>query len=154
VIEQAVLKRQCDGELKPYAEGGPVAPRTADAGPSGTPAAVPDTDPAGSVVLDYCSAVRGILNDDQGGPLNPPGVRMAEALGEVRESIRRNVEEQKGGSRRSNSADWPAASTEVSMPPGPNKRRSEPTSRTSRRSPRPSNLEGGVGQSGGRRSQD
>ena len=37
-------------------------------------------DPAGGVVLDYCAAVRGILNDDQGGPLHPPGVRMAEAL--------------------------------------------------------------------------
>ena len=37
-------------------------------------------DPAGSVVLDYCAAVRGILNDDQGGPLHPPGLRMAEAL--------------------------------------------------------------------------
>ena len=36
-------------------------------------------DPAGSVVLDYCAAVRGILNDDQGGPLHPPGLRMAEA---------------------------------------------------------------------------
>jgi len=28
---------------------------------------------ASEVVLDYCSAVRGILNDDQGGPLQPPG---------------------------------------------------------------------------------
>ena len=61
-------------------------------------------DPAGSVVLDYCAAVRGILNDDQGGPLHPPGLRMAEALGEVQESIQRNLDEQKGGSRRSNSA--------------------------------------------------
>ena len=25
---------------------------------------------AGTVVLDYCAAVKGILNDDQGGPLN------------------------------------------------------------------------------------
>jgi len=31
------------------------------------------------VVLDYCAAVRGILNDDHGGPLHPPGLRMAEA---------------------------------------------------------------------------
>ena len=36
---------------------------------------------AGEVVLDYCTAVRGILNDDQGGPLHPCGVRMAAALG-------------------------------------------------------------------------
>ena len=72
------------------------------------PAAV--VDPADDVVLDYCAAVRGILNDDQGGPLHPPGLRMAEALNEVNESIQRNVEAKKGDSRRSNSAAWPAAS--------------------------------------------
>ena len=67
-------------------------------------------DPAGGVVLDYCVTVRGILNDDQGGPLHPPGLRMAEALNEVRESLRRDLDEKKGGSRRSNSAAWPDAS--------------------------------------------
>ena len=30
-------------------------------------------DEAGEVVLGYCAAVRGMLNDDQGGPLHPPG---------------------------------------------------------------------------------
>ena len=40
--------------------------------------ASPVVDSAGAVVLDYCTAVRGILNDDQGGPLHPPGLRMAE----------------------------------------------------------------------------
>jgi hypothetical protein len=50
-------------------------------------AAAPD--PARQVVLDYCGAVRGILNDDQGGPLHPPGLRMAEALAEVRASLGR-----------------------------------------------------------------
>ena len=49
------------------------------------------------VVLDYCAAVRGILNDSQGGPLRPPGLRMAEALGEVQQSLRRNVRLKKGG---------------------------------------------------------
>jgi hypothetical protein len=67
-------------------------------------------EPAGGVVLDYCAAVRGILNDDQGGPLHPPGVRMAEALGEVQESLQRNLGAKKGGSRKSNSAASPAAS--------------------------------------------
>jgi hypothetical protein len=43
------------------------------------------------VVLDYCAAVRGILNDDQGGPLSPPGIRMTEALQEVRASLGRNL---------------------------------------------------------------
>jgi hypothetical protein len=52
------------------------------------------------VVLDYCSAVRGILNDDHGGPLQPPGERMAEALAEVRQSLQRNVGAKKGGPRR------------------------------------------------------
>jgi hypothetical protein len=53
---------------------------------------------AGQVVLDYCATVRGILNNDQGGPLHPPGVRMAEALDEVRDSIRRVQVVKKGGS--------------------------------------------------------
>jgi MULE transposase domain len=56
--------------------------------------------PAATVVLDYCAAVRGILNDDQGGPLEPPGLRMADALGEVRASLQRNLEAKKGGARR------------------------------------------------------
>jgi hypothetical protein len=69
--------------------------------------------PAGDVILKYCAVVRGILNDDQGGPLHPPGLRMAEALGEVRESIQRNLDEKKGGPQRSNSTAWPAALTGV-----------------------------------------
>jgi len=51
------------------------------------------------VVLDYCAAVRGILNDDQGGPLHPPGLRMAEALEDVQGSLQRNLEAKKGGLR-------------------------------------------------------
>jgi hypothetical protein len=49
------------------------------------------------VVLDYCAVVRGILNDDQGGPLHPPGLRMTEALTEVQESLQRNLELKKPG---------------------------------------------------------
>jgi len=52
---------------------------------------------ASEVVLDYWSAVRGILNDDQGGPLQPPGLRMAEALGDVRASLQRNLDTNRGG---------------------------------------------------------
>jgi hypothetical protein len=63
-----------------------------------TPADAVQADAASQdVVLDYCAAVRGILNDDQGGPLHPPGVRMAEALEDVHASLQRNVEAQKGG---------------------------------------------------------
>jgi hypothetical protein len=58
---------------------------------------------AGEVVLQYCAAVRGILNDDQGGPLHPPGLRMAEALGEVNESLQRNLAAKKGGLPRTKS---------------------------------------------------
>ena len=75
---------------------------TVVAGPSNTPS--PEADSASAVVLEYCAAVRGILNDDQGGPLHPPGLRMAEALNDVRESIQRNLDEKKGGSQKSNSA--------------------------------------------------
>jgi hypothetical protein len=100
-IEQAVLARpkaRLKEDLTPEpAEATVTAPVAAD-----RPAAVIDA--AGSVVLDYCTAVRGILNDDQGGPLHPPGLRMAEALSEVQESLQRNLEAKKGASRRSNSA--------------------------------------------------
>ena len=58
-------------------------------------------EPPQDVVLEYCAAVRGILNDDQGGPLHPPGLRMAEALEEVHASLQRNLEAKKGGQRTS-----------------------------------------------------
>lgn len=61
----------------------------------------PEPSPAGQVVLDYCAVVRGILNDDQGGPLHPPGLRMADSLAEVRESLERNLGAKKGGLQRS-----------------------------------------------------
>jgi hypothetical protein len=52
---------------------------------------------AQDVVLEYAAGIRGILNDDQGGPLDPPGLRMAEALGQVRDSLHRCVASKKGG---------------------------------------------------------
>jgi len=64
---------------------------------AGNVPAVADPAEAGRVALDYCSVVRGILNDDQGGPLQPSGLRMAEALGEVRASLQRNLDAQRGG---------------------------------------------------------
>src|ERR687890_322516 len=95
-IEHAILRRQKSATRDDHRPRAPEAtgPATATAEPS--PAVV---DPTGSVVLDYCAAVRGILNDDQGGPLHPPGVRMAEALTEVEASIGRNPGAPKGGSR-------------------------------------------------------
>jgi len=61
----------------------------------------PTTSAAGQVVLDYCAAVRGILNDDQGGPLHPPGLRMAAALRDVRQSLESNLGTKKGEPQRS-----------------------------------------------------
>ena len=58
---------------------------------------VPVADEMGEVVLGYCAAVRGILNDSQGGPLHPPGLRMREALEDVRDSLERNLQAKKGG---------------------------------------------------------
>ena len=125
-IEQAVLQRQ---EAEAQDERTPEA---AEAGVTSTAAAdLPPAvvDAADAVVLDYCAAVRGILNDDQGGPLEPPGLRMAAALTEVRASIERNLDEKKGGSRRSNSADWPDASRAAWTKSRSSKRSSESTSR-------------------------
>jgi hypothetical protein len=88
------------GTPKPYASsaGGLLhTDRTLEATRVAT-AEEPDIeDEAGEVVLGYCAAVRGILNDSQGGPLHPPGVRMSEALQEVRDSLARNLGAQKGG---------------------------------------------------------
>jgi hypothetical protein len=92
-IERAVL------EHRRAPEGG-VTTAAGEAGADPSPG-----DPACEVVLEYCAAVRGILDDDQGGPLQPPGLRMADALTEVRASIQRDLEAKKGGSRRRNSAD-------------------------------------------------
>jgi hypothetical protein len=108
-IEQAVLQRQKAETKDALTSDAPETTDTATANLS--PALV---DPVGSVVLDSCAAVRGILNDDQGGPLHPPGLRMAEALHEVEESIQRNLDAEKGGSPGSNSGDCRAASRRAS----------------------------------------
>ncbi len=97
-VERAVLKkRRPSPPESPALVDPPVEERASD-GP--TP---PVDDAAGRVVLDYCAAVRGILDDDRGGPLHPPGLRMAEASTGVRDSIRRNPDEKKGGSPSRNS---------------------------------------------------
>jgi hypothetical protein len=57
-------------------------------------------DEAGEGGLGYGAAVRGILHDSRGGPLHPPGLRMSEALQDVRDSLDRNVHAQKGGVQR------------------------------------------------------
>jgi hypothetical protein len=83
---RAAGARQAD--VARAAAGQPAVKANQAAAPGATETA---PDQAGGVVLDYCSAVRGILNDDQGGPLHPPGLRMAEALAEVRASLGRSL---------------------------------------------------------------
>ena len=40
----------------------------------------------GHETLDFCSVVRGILNNNHGGPCKPAGIRMFDALADVQES--------------------------------------------------------------------
>jgi hypothetical protein len=99
-VEQSIL-----GHRRPAVAGpvpaSPPQPTPSKIASEADPIPVPE-DPAGDVVLDYCAAIRGILNDDQGGPLDPPGLRMAGALDEIRQSIGRNLAAKRGGSRRCN----------------------------------------------------
>ena len=107
-IEQEVLAERRGQADAPQADAPQADASQADASQADAsqasgadkPGPVPD-DIAGDVVLGYCACVRGILNDGQGGPLHPPGLRMAEALAEVRESLQRNLDAKKGGAPRS-----------------------------------------------------
>jgi hypothetical protein len=108
-IEQAVLKDErasTDRDPTPNDPQATLPVSTESVNPK-----VTEVDSASDVVLADCTAVRGILNDDQGGPLEPPGLRMADALREVRESIQRDLDAKRGESRNNNSAAWPVAST-------------------------------------------
>ena len=130
-IEQAVLKQQSTEASTSLTKDDPEATETVRVGPANRLS--PEADSAGAVVLAYCAAVRGILNDDQGGPLQPTGLRMAQALKEVRESIPRNLEAKKGDSPRSNSTAWLGALTGDWSMSKPTKSQSGSTSRTSRK---------------------
>jgi hypothetical protein len=147
-IERQVLEDQQTARAEPSAADGPPAassvvasdatvarePSTASPSSVSEPTAVASlpvvelpSAGAGQVVLDYCAAVRGILNDDQGGPLHPPGLRMAEALQEVRASLQRNLEAKKGGVPKSSCASSKAALTGGCKPSPTTKRRSKST---------------------------
>ena len=125
-IEKQVLADRRQSRTEPESVSVPPAgPADRDAPAAAEPAAgdspagiTPAADGADQVVLDYCAAVRGILNDDQGGPLHPPGLRMAEALGEVHESLQRNLAAKKGGAPRSNCPSSGVASA-VACKPSP-----------------------------------
>ncbi len=91
-IEREVLAEQAAAAAATTSAS--AAHAAAPAAPA--PAAVVSSD----VVLDYCAVVRGILNDNTGGPLHPPGERMAEALTAVRQSLQRKRRAKRGGPRR------------------------------------------------------
>jgi len=76
-LEREVLKAR-------QADASPATPSSADRDKTSILAGE-----SGHVVLDYCSVVRGILNDNHGGPYHPAGVRMLEALSDVQESLDR-----------------------------------------------------------------
>jgi hypothetical protein len=132
-IEQAILKRQRAAAEDHPGASEPEATATVTTEPADSDP--PPGDSACAVVLDDCSAVRGLLHDDPGGPLPPPGLRMAAALDEVRDSIQRNWDEKQGGSPRSHWAGWPTASIAAWTRSEPSQRRSESPARRSRRSP-------------------
>lgn len=124
-IERSVLedRQAADAEAK--------APKPDDAAGADPEPATVETKGADAdeVVLDYCSAVRGILNNDQGGPLHPPGLRMADDLREVRASLQRNLDAKKGALPKSASGGSRAVSTAVLSKSKTNKRKSSATSK-------------------------
>ena len=126
-IEREVL------EQPPAAECPTADPDCCEELPARPAAEEPASQVPGAVVLEYCAAVRGILNDDQGGPLHPPGLRMAEALKEVNESLQRNLAAKKGGLQRTKSSGSRATSA-GDLPTSKRPRnKSAATSATSRR---------------------
>jgi hypothetical protein len=116
-IERAVLQQQSPAPEPVVDIPSPAAP--AAEVPAVATTVVPSDqalDAASQVVLDYCSAVRGVLNSAQGGPLQPPGLRMAGALQEIRDSLQVNLEEKKGALLMANCNGWPTASTAACPP--------------------------------------
>lgn len=73
----------------------------------------PPLSPSNALVLDYFTAVKGILNDDQGGPLHPPGLRMADAIQSARGSVEPALRQKKALRKRHRNV-WRAASIAVS----------------------------------------
>jgi hypothetical protein len=97
-IEKDLLAAQRAEELRTQTDGIPAENIASEniAGAATDENTPPTLSPSHAVVLDYCTAVKGILNDDQGGPLHPPGLRMVDALQSVRESVERCLATKKG----------------------------------------------------------
>jgi hypothetical protein len=97
-IEKEILAPKGEVGVQGKEASGPAG-EASDAMPAGE--AAPTVSTQEQVALDYCTVVRGILNNDQGGPLQPPGLEMAQSLTQVRASIQQNLDAKKGGLRRS-----------------------------------------------------
>jgi hypothetical protein len=97
-IEKDLLAAQRAKELRTETDGIPAENiASEDIAAAATDENTPATlSPSDAVVLDYCTVVKGILNDDQGGPLHPPGLRMVNALQSVRGSVERCLATKKG----------------------------------------------------------
>jgi len=131
-IERSVLEERERRSSK--ANDADQTPGSEEPGPANDSGAVNDlatAAQAGEVVLDYCSGVRGILNNDQGGPLEPPGLRMSESLRQVRASLQKNLDLQKGALRKSTSRGSQGSSTVASKKSRPRKDESRATSKRS-----------------------
>jgi hypothetical protein len=96
-IEKRLLEQAATERGAPTTRSVVVADVSTEVVGHGPAAAEPTDVERRQTVLDYCAAVRGILNDDQGGPVRPPGLRMAQALKEVGQSIERSLMGKKGG---------------------------------------------------------
>ena len=102
-IEKSVLaSRDEKPSTLPQPVGNTAPSRKSDGREAKQPFTNAETADKDQVVLWYCSTVRGILNRNQGGPLDPPGLRMAKGLKQVRASIQKNIDAQQGGAAEKN----------------------------------------------------
>jgi hypothetical protein len=102
-IEAAVPAIAATADASPRSGSADVATDVAPSAPA-VPLAAPSQPAWTGLVLDYCAATRGILNDDQGSTLEPPGVRMARALEAVKVSLDVCRDAKKGGRRKAHLA--------------------------------------------------
>jgi hypothetical protein len=100
--DEALCVREGAATAEHDAVGTPVAADrevTTAAPPAAVTVAPAPTSTWTTVVRDYCAATRGVLNDDQGTLNDPPGVRMARSLEQIRGSLDACLDAKKGGLR-------------------------------------------------------
>jgi len=100
MAREVLPQRRRSASAPPAVAPAPTPPATPPPANQVAKAVLAAPDPpadAGEVGRDDGSAVRGRLHDDQGGPFQPPSLRMAEALGDVRASLPRHLGAHRGG---------------------------------------------------------